>query len=266
VTERQRGVLALAAGYLVVVFWAALGALHTIVRADAAYAGTWQITVKSPVTIDLELSYRSPQSSSSVGRDPMPFDEKIYPGLTMTQMKSANGDAHFRIVRDAGVFVCNGYFVNGMGSGVFEYLPSAAYAAALESRGLGRPDEHDQFRLMFADVTLAAIDQLRSAGVSGVSVKSLVSMAEHGVDRPYIASLAAAGVKAGSVDELMRLRDHDVEGDFIAGLARYGYHPSTDDLVRLRDHDVTIDFVARLKSHGYTPTVEDLIRLRDAGV
>jgi hypothetical protein len=266
VTERQRGVLALAAGYLVVVFWAALGALHTIAGADAAYAGAWQITVKSPSTIDLELSYRSPQSSSSIGRDTMPFDEKTYPGLTMAQMKSANSDVHFRIVRDAGVFVCNGYFVNGMGSGVFEYQPSAVYAAALESRGLGRPDEHDQFRLMFADVTLAGIDQLRSAGVSGVSVKSLVSLAEHGVDRRYIEDLAAEGVKAGSVDELVRLRDHDVEGVFIAGLARYGYHPSIDDLVRLRDHGVTIDFVARLKTHGYTPSVEDLIRLRDAGV
>lgn len=265
-TERQRGALALAAGYIVVVFWMALAARHAVVRADAPYAGTWQITVRSPVSIDLELSYRSDASSSSMGEDPFPFEEKKFSGLTMAQMKSEKGDAHFRIVRDAGDFVCNGYFADGMGSGVFEYVPSVSYAAALESRGLGRPDEHEQFRLMFADVSLAMIDQLRSAGVAGLSVKTLVTMADHGVDSRYVASLAAAGVKGRSVDELVQLRDHDVDGDYVAGLARYGYHPSIADLVRLRDHDVTVDFVARLKSHGYNPSVEDLIRLRDAGV
>jgi hypothetical protein len=254
-----RAAFALAAAFTVAI------AAGTSANASDAFAGTWRINYESASTIDLELSYRNGHHSWDSG-DTIAFDSGSFAGLTINDVKSAKGDRHFRIVRDAGSLDCIGYFASGIGSGIFTFAPSTAFASGLEARGLGRPDVKDQFELAMADVTMAMVDRLVAAGVKGRSSKALVTLANHGVGPQYVSGLDASGVRAASVDDLLRLRDHDVEPNYVAGLARYGYHPAVDDLVRLRDHDVSLDFVARLKAHGYHPSVDELIRLRDAGL
>jgi hypothetical protein len=260
----KRLALASAAAFAAAMGWVIASAVLPV-DASGAYRGTWRVSYRSATTIDLELSYRNGHSSWSSG-DTVPFDSGAFSGLTLDDIKSASGERHFRIVRDAGSFDCNGYFASGNGAGVLEFVPSSTYAGALESRGLGRPSDSDQFSLALADVRIETIDRLRAAGIAGLSAKALVRMADHDVTAKYVEGLTAGGVKPASVDDLIRLRDHDVQPDYISGLARYGYRPGVDELVRLRDHDVTIDFVARLKSHGYSPSVDELIRLRDTGM
>ena len=263
--------------------------------ADGAttHEGTWRIGYVSATTIDFEMSYRNDGHSWDSG-DTIPFDATAFNGLTLADIKSADGAKHFRIVRDAGSFDCNGYFAHGVGSGVFDFTPGGAFADALEARGVGRPSGDDEFSLAMADVSLTMVDRLKAAGISGLDSAALVRLAEHGVNGKYVADLKADGVKPSSIDDLVRLRDHGVDPDFVAGLARGGYHPSVDDLVRLRDHGVTaefaaglarygyhagaddlvrlldhgvtLDFVARLQAHGYHPSIDDLIRLRDSGM
>ena len=262
-----RGALAFAVGFIVVWSWAAAGGVaHNDALADAPRTGTWQISVLTAQhLLDVELGYRSDRHSWTEGQT-YPLRPDPYPGLTSAQMNSTNANVQFKIVRDAGAFDCEGYFKSGNGSGMFTYVPNAAYADALATRGIDRPSDDQQFRLMLGDVRLAEVDKLRSLGVSGLSSEALVRLAEHDAGGAYVDGLVAAGVKPASVDELVRLRDHDVLPDYVTGLARYGYHPNVDDLVRLRDHDVSLDFVARLKAHGYNPSIDDLIRLRDAGI
>jgi hypothetical protein len=261
----QRAGWAFAAGFALAAALLACASGQPAADGAGVHEGTWRISYVSATTIDFELSYRNDGHSWDSG-DTIPFDASAYSGLTLSDIRSAAGAKHFRIVRDAGSFDCNGYFAHGIGSGVFDFTPSDAFASALEARGLGRPSLDDQFSLALANVSLAMIDQLKAAGVAGLDSAALVRLADHDVNGKYVADLKADGVRPASVDDLVRLRDHDVSADFVAGLARYGYHPSVDDLVRLRDHDVNLDFVARLKAHGYHPSVDDLIRLRDSGM
>jgi hypothetical protein len=238
-----------------------------IARADTSgRTGTWSIDGRySTREIQLSLTYRDSHGSDEESNG-VPFDLSKFPGLNAATFAASSADVRFKIVRDAGTFDCEGVFRNGLGSGVFTFVNSEAFAAALASRGLGAISDDDQFHLAMGGMTLATVDALRAQGVSGLSAHELVRLGDHGVDDRFIRDLAATGVKPGSVDDYVRLADHGVTPDFVAGLGRDGYHPSVDDLVRLCDHGVTLDFIARLKSHGYTPTVDDLIRLRDAGM
>ena len=261
----RRSLIAFTAGFIGVMASAVASAWAPAASADDAYQGSWRISFVSGTTIDLGLSHHSDHGSWEMS-DTMAFDAASLRGLTLDDVKNATGDKHFQIVRDAGSFDCNGYFRTGIGSGVFAFAPSATFAAALDSRGLGRPDEKDQFELALANVTIAFVDGLRAAGVTGLSAKALVTLADHDVNGKYVAALNANGVRAASVDELVRLRDHDVAPEFIAGLGKFGYHPSADELVRLRDHDVAADYVAGLWKDGYRPSVDELVRLRDHDV
>lgn len=233
---------------------------------NARYTGSWRIdTLPDKHMIDLGMTYRS-RGSTREDSNTVAFVPSSYPGLSADEMEADNASVRFKIVRDAGDFDCEGYFMRGTGSGVFTFVPSSGYAAAFESRGFGRPSADEQFRLAQADVSLAMIDRMRSLGVKGLSASSLVRLADHDVSGAYVQGLSDAGVNARSVEELVRLRDHDVNVDFVAGLGRLGYHPGIEDLVRLRDHDVDLNFIAKLRSHGYNPSIEDLIRLRDSGM
>jgi hypothetical protein len=260
-----RRVLAFLAGFIAATAWTIASMAAPAAKADDSFQGTWRINYISTSSIDLGLSHHDGHSSWEMS-DTVSFDANSFHGLTMDDIKSAKGVKHFQIVRDAGAFDCNGYFAGGIGSGVFDFAPSAAFADALDSRGLGRPDTKDQFELALSNVTLAMVDGLRSAGVTGLSSKALVTLANHDVSAKYVAGLNANGVHASSVDELVRLRDHDVAPEYIAGLAHDGYHPSVDDLVKLRDHDVALDYVAGLAHDGYHPSMDDLVRLRDHDV
>ena len=120
-------------------------------RADegsAPYEGTWRLSYDSGSEIDIELAYRHDQSSWDEGHT-VQFAQSGVQGVTLDQLRSASGDERFSIVRDAGTFDCRGYFKDGVGSGIFAFRPSSAYADALAARGLGRPSIDDEFRLAF---------------------------------------------------------------------------------------------------------------------
>jgi hypothetical protein len=234
--------------------------------ASAPETGTWSIDARTPGhLVQLTLSYRTEHGSDEES-NPVAYSASGFPGLTSTQLAAADTQVKFDIVRDAGSFECEGVFRSGLGSGVFTFVRSDAFAAALQSRGIGAPSDAEQFELAMSGMTLATIDMLRSQGVTGLSSSALVRLGDHGVDDTYIRSLAQYGVKPSSVDDYVRLADHGVEPKFVAGLLSDGYHPSIDDLVRLCDHGVTLDFIANLRTHGYHPSIDDLIRLRDSGM
>lgn len=227
--------------------------------------GSWTLRYVSPTSVDLELSYHDGGSSWDVGNTESSATAGLR-GLTFDDVRTASGDKHFSIVRDAGTFDCNGYFVNGQGSGMFDFSPSASFADALEARGLGRPDDRDALDLALEDVSLAFVDRLKAAGIAGLSTSSLVLLASHGVSARTLDALNAAGVRPRSADDLVQLADHGVDADFVSALSRFGYHPGVQDLVRLRDHGVDPSFVGDLARLGYRPSADDLIRLRDHGV
>lgn len=260
-----------------------------------SYSGTWAISPSDQAgSVQLELRY---QQRTATGNDE--WDEsRTTPlselrGLSPSDL-AGHGQRNFTILRDAGSFRAEGMADNGHAAGTWSFSRSASFNSQLQRRGIGAPDETQQFELAMADFKLGTLDELLASGFERPSVGDLISMIEHGVSDRYIQELRGVGLRpksAGSlirmrdhgvssnfiqtvmkalpgtsVDELVALRDHGVSENYINTLAQMGYRPSASDLVRLRDHGVSASFIERLRSHGYTKlSVDDLIRLRDSG-
>ena len=190
-------------------------------------------------------------------------------GLTREQaFSSAGTNVRFDLRRDAGTFACEGWFRQGNGSGHFTFVPDPGFAAELTRRGVGTPDTRQLFRLALAEVGLALLDELKSAGYGQTTIDQLVRMGEHGVRADYVRGLRELGYRLGTVESLVRMRDHGVSLEYIGELRDAGFRDlQAEELVRTRDHGVTPSFIRETRAAGFeTPTLEGLIRVRDHGV
>lgn len=190
-------------------------------------------------------------------------------GLTREQALSASGtQVRFDLRRDAGTFACEGWFRQGNGSGHFNFAPDPGFAAELARRGVGTPDTRQLFRLAMAEVGLALLDELKSAGYALPTIDQLARMGDHGVREDYVRGLKELGYRLGTIESLVRMRDHGVSLEYIGELRAAGFHDLTaETLVRTRDHGVTPSFIREVRAAGFeTPTLEGLIRVRDHGV
>src|SRR5262249_9241650 len=67
----------------------------------------------------------------------VPFDPTIFQGLPAAQLESPPQTAvRFNIVRDAAVFVCDGYFQPGQGSGTAVFQPNPDFRTQMEAMGI----------------------------------------------------------------------------------------------------------------------------------
>ena len=84
--------------------------------------------------------------------------------------------------RDAGTFSFEGTVRNGSGAGAYTFTPSAAFADALQKRGIGRPTAAQQHEMAKSDVSLALLDDLTAQGYEKPTIDDLVRAGQHGVD------------------------------------------------------------------------------------
>lgn len=190
-------------------------------------------------------------------------------GLTREQALSAAGtNVRFELRRDAGTFVCEGWFRQGNGSGHFNFVPDPGFAAELTRRGVGTPDTRQLFRLAMAEAGLALLDELKSADYQQPTIDELVRMGEHGVREDYVRGLKELGYRLGTVEKLVRMRDHGVSLEYVGELRDAGFRDlPAETLVRTRDHGVTPSFIREMRAAGFdVPSLEGLIRVRDHGV
>lgn len=216
-------------------------------------------------------------------------------GLTAEALNSSGTHSQFKLVREAGTFVCDGWFSGGKGSGSFDFQADQKFAAELAKRGVGTPTAEQQFRLAMADTTIAFVDSLKAAkydfdvedlvraanhgvtakyvqeinalGYKPATLGGLIRMRDHGVTPEYVKALQSSGLKDLPEEQVVRLRDHGVTPDYIQELTQFGIKDlPAESLIKLRDHGVTPDFIASIRSSGYNATPEELTRLRDHGV
>jgi hypothetical protein len=268
-------------------------------KADLPNSGQWLIAAAGQHD-SVQFTLRA-SSSSATGHDdfelsnPMRLDNLT--GLSREQLDSGGAHVSFRLIRDPGTFVCDGWVAHFSGGGTFAFAPSPAFAAGLGKRGIDPPSGDQTLRLALGDIDLAFIDKLNAEGYARPTIGDLVRLGEHGVSMNFLNEMDSFGYRFKSVDDLIRLRDHGVDGAYLRGLATLGYKNITaddavrardhgvdagfisglqkfgyagvslDELVRLRDHGVDGDYVKKLAAHGYTHlSVPDLIRLRDSGI
>ena len=262
-------------------------------RAHAqSYSGTWtmQLSAGAHVTLQYRLSQGQSEDSWTESFDASPAE--IQPSV-LAQLRTG-GRRNFTIAEDAGQFQAQGGFSADQGSGTWVFDPNPGFAEQLARRGIGRPNDKEQFELAISRFRLASLDALAASGFERPSINDLIRMIEHDVTASYVASMKNVNIRPKSVSSLIRLRDHGVDplyaaqmlrfdpglsGDdlvelrdhgvssaYVTTLSSLGYHPGPGDLIRLVDHGVSALFIERMRSHGYTHlSVDDLIRLRDHG-
>lgn len=209
-------------------------------------------TQKMPGTVQLQLSYRTPDSRSNQSR---PIALVELQGLTAAQLAApANGPARFRLVRDAGTLACDGMFRNGRGAGNCRFAADRSFADALAKRGIGRPTSDQQFRLAMHGTKLAVVDELARQRYARPSVSQLVETGLFAIDVPFLKALDAAGYRVGSVSKLVQMKIHGVTPDYIRELGAIGpaYRKlPVEALVEMRIHDVTPARLRAFAQAGY---------------
>jgi hypothetical protein len=249
-----------------------------------------QLSGSGHVTLEYHRIQGHSEDSWTESFDATPAE--IQPSV-LAQLRSG-GRRNFTVAEDAGQFQAQGDFSGDQGGGTWVFDPNPGFAEELARRGIGRPDDKQQFELAISRFRLASLDALAASGFERPSIDDLIRMIEHGVTASYIAAMKNVNIRPKSVSSLIRLRDHGVDplyaeqmlrfdpglsGDdlvelrdhgvssaYVTTLSSLGYHPVPGDLIRLMDHGVSTSFIQRMRSHGYTHlSVEDLIRLRDHG-
>ena len=189
-------------------------------------------------------------------------------GVTPEQLRGSDGPIEFRVVRDAGTFVCQGRGGRGRAAGTFDFAPNAAYAAALSQRGLQQPTSAQQFQLALYDISYAFLDELKAEGYRPPQIDDLIAAGQHGVDLDFVKGLDSLGYRVGEIESLVELRDHGVDPHYVRALAAVGYTKlSTRVLLELRDHGVDAHYINEMGRAGFaSASTDDLLAARDHGV
>src|SRR5215510_14769843 len=103
----------------------------TLLTQASEVRGTWAIGPvqgpnRAPIAYRIQLVFYVP--GSGITSDAFAFDPAVFRGLTAVQMASpVRTPARFEVVREAGTFVCDGYFEAGRGRGTYLFQPDPGF-------------------------------------------------------------------------------------------------------------------------------------------
>jgi hypothetical protein len=245
----------------VLVFIAAFGS--TVHAQDIS--GTWAIQ-DLQIANRLQLSLRVTRPGNGTSFNSSAFDVGQLRGLSPQQMASPTGGiARFELVREAGTFVCEGYFRSGNGAGTFMFQPSAGVITKFRALGFEDVTEDQLFSLAIHDVGPRFASEIRATGVMVTSISKLIAMKIHGVTPEFIRGMQQAGYMPDEKD-VVRLRIHGVSADFAYEIHRMFALSSLKDLVRLRIHGVTLDDIRMMQTRSRNISLDQIVRLKIHGI
>ncbi len=180
-------------------------------RAQAAdTTGTWTIQdmqVANRVLFSLQVTGGGKgnfQSSSE-------FDMSQVQGLTMAQMASPSGTiVRFDIMREAGTFICEGYFKAGNGAGTFVFKPSLSFVSQMASLGFPDVAEDKLFSMAVHDIGMRYAAEIHAMGLRVPTASKLIAMKIHGVTPGYVRKMQARWPEV-TLDQLISLRIHGID-------------------------------------------------------
>jgi hypothetical protein len=161
-----------------------------------------------------------------------PFDLSVNRGLTAEQMLSTTQTpVRFEIAREAGTFVCEGYFQSGRGSGSFVFQPNAVFREQLQLLGI-------------------QVDDLR-----------LVAMAIQDMTSQFVRDIREV-YPAASVNQLMNMRVQHVTPDFVREIRELYPSASINDLINMRVQNATSQFAQEMHQVNPSISIRELVQMR----
>ncbi len=247
-----------------------------IVLGQKSITGQWTAEARSEKDNKIQLNF---ERKTERGRNQhgSTFDLANLQGLD--RANTQNGRVSFRLVREAGTIECEGSFVNGRGSGTFQFVPNMGFVSAMQSRGFdiqpntsdlsskGHREDTIEDRLFMAttlNITTALADDLRSANFPNLDFDDLAKAAIFKIDGKFMAEMKATGFPNLSMEDLVKARIFKIDSEFVRRTREMGF--GTDDfenLVKFSIFKVTPEFLTELRAEGLTDlTSEDVVKLR----
>lgn len=237
-------------------------------QAQQAFSGQWLVDRVNDGNVQFQLRYERDNYGSYFSSWSRTVPVTAMQGLSASELASVTGaNVHFKLVRDAGTFNCDGWAQDGNASGHWTFVANPSYVAQLKQRGLSEPVPSEQFQMAMADITMTFVDELKSEGYH-LELTDLIRAGQHGVTLEYVRGMKDAGYRFDDLEALTRMRDHGVTPKYVQEMASYGFkNLSAEDLRRMRDHGVTAEYLHALDQAGFKSMAADqAVYLRDHGV
>ncbi len=206
--------------------------------------GRWEIK-ELPDTHRIQIIFF--RAANSMTGSNYAYTPLLFRGLTREQIVGAGKTAaHFDIVRDAGTFVCEGNFNNGLGMGTFSFLPDPSFIAKAATLGVSDVASSQLFEMALYEVGYGLLEALRAAGIGGLTGAQVVRMGTQGVTAPYIQGARQLGL-AVTASDLVAMRVHGVDLDFAQQVRQLYPTASVQNLIELRIHGLDATFARNMR-------------------
>jgi len=172
--------------------------------------GTWAIQ-DLQVANRIQFSLHVTEGGKGNFQSSSEFDVSQVQGLTMTQMASSSGTiVRFEIMREAGTFICEGYFKAGNGAGTFLFKPSLSFSSQMATLGFSDVAEDRLFSMALHDIGMRYAAEIQAMGLKVPTASKLIAMKIHGVTPEYIRKMQARWPEI-TLDQLISLRIHGID-------------------------------------------------------
>jgi hypothetical protein len=262
-----RVVLVLLAAFAAFVFVVAVGGTYVAVMAQGRFdtSGSWtaRTSQKHPGEIQLDFTRRSEHGGFSNNGNTYKFNELS--GLNEADTTAAaRVDVKFTLIREAGTLVCDGMFVDRMGTGFWKFTANEAFRSDMKRRGYGSLTDDEMLRATFSNLNAKYMDDLKSAGYTDLDLNALMRAANHEISPAYIREMRAA-YSGLTMEELIRARNHDIDAAYLKKVSDMGFGKQPlETVIRLSNHEISPEYITSMRSAGFTNvSVEELIRLKN---
>jgi beta-lactamase regulating signal transducer with metallopeptidase domain/uncharacterized protein YnzC (UPF0291/DUF896 family) len=141
-----------------------------------------------------------------------------------------------------------------------ETTTTTSYVDGLKDAGLTDLSVDTLIALKIQDVTPEYVRGLQEQGLHPDAEK-LIGMRVQGVTPEYVRDFRAAGLNP-SVDQLIGLKVQGADAEYYRGLKEAGIDPDIDRLVALKVQGVTPEYVRGLRAAGLTLTADQVISMK----
>lgn len=220
--------------------------------AQASITGEWlaDFSRKNPNEVQFTTTRRSGRGGMNNTSDGILLSE--LQGLTREQAFGARTDVNFRIVREAGTFVCEGFFKEGRGAGHWTLTPNQSFVSAMRTRGYDNLSEDDLYNAARFDMKIKVIDDLKAAGYDRLAFKELVEVSIFEVTPEFIRDLKQAGFENLAFKQLVEARIFKIDGQFVKDVEAMGFgRQPLKMLVEMKIFKITPEFISQMRSSGF---------------
>jgi hypothetical protein len=207
--------IAIAAAAALICVLAAVG----IARCETA-RGSWSVTTRDATTL-FETNWGD--NASHKTSDIRAVDARTL-GIA-SALASSGTHVQFRVAREAGEYLFEGWVANGSGGGTFEFTPNMAFFDDLRKRGISMDADDDpiikEMTATDMDVTRAYVDDILRSGIT-LDFHQLITFRALEIDGAYVRDLASVGFSHLETHQYITFKSLKIDSRYVKYLQAHG--------------------------------------------